>query len=98
MTSPFWKMRPGEMSQKSPSVSRKFVLSLLVDGNFGFVLIKVLVTDDPVQSRLHRAGRNLEWLDKIGADADGHHDWDQNHFAIFPPMRLPRNRRELVKL
>ena len=53
--------------------------------------------DDAVQRRLHRPGWNLERLQKVRTNSDRHHDRHQDHFAIFPPVRFPRDRRELVK-
>src|SRR6266496_2652325 len=35
-------------------------------------------------------------LQKIGADAYGHNDRNQNHFAVLPPMRLPCHGRQPV--
>src|SRR5438128_8672878 len=53
--------------------------------------------DDAVERRLHRTGRDFERLQIVGANTDRHDDCDQNDFAILPPMRLPRHRRELVE-
>ena len=47
------------------------------------------MTDDAVQRRLHRAGRNLERLQKIGANPDRHDDGDEDDFDVFPPVRFP---------
>src|SRR5262249_26817703 len=54
------------------------------------------MTDNSVERRLHRAGRNFERLQKIGANPDGDHDRNQNHFAVFSPVRFPRHRCELM--
>ena len=43
------------------------------------------LTDDAVERRLHRAGRDFEGLDEIGADADRDHDRDQDHFDVLAP-------------
>ena len=56
------------------------------------------MADDSIQGRLHRAGRNLEWLQKIRTNADRHDDGDENHFDVLAPRRFPRYRRELVQL
>ena len=47
------------------------------------------MADDAVQRRLHRAGRNFERLDEIGADADRDDDRDQDDFDVFAPVQLP---------
>src|SRR2546430_10588076 len=52
------------------------------------------VTDNSVQRGLHRTGWNFEWLEKIGTNADRHHDCDQDHFAVLPPVRLPSHRNQ----
>ena len=53
--------------------------------------------DDAIERRLHRTGRDFERWQKVGANTDRHDNRDQNHFAILPPMRFPRHRRELVE-
>src|SRR5436853_4704366 len=55
------------------------------------------VPDDAVERRLHRAGRYFERLQKIGTNSDRDDNCDQNHFAVFPPVRLPGYRRELMQ-
>ena len=49
-------------------------------------------TDNAVERRLHRAGRDLEGLQKIRADSDRHHHCDQDHLAVLPPVRFPGHR------
>ena len=51
------------------------------------------MADNSVERRLHRSGRNLKRLQKIGADTDRDDDGDENNFAVFPPMRFPIYRR-----
>src|SRR4030095_9933102 len=55
------------------------------------------MTDNSVDGGLHRAGRNFEWLQKIAANPYRDHDRNQNHFAVFSPMRFPRYRCEFVE-
>src|ERR1700730_3469052 len=49
----------------------------------------VRVTDDSIQGGLHRAGRDLEWLQEIRTNADCHYDGDQDDLDVLPPMRFP---------
>src|SRR5437764_6766624 len=53
--------------------------------------------DNSVERRLHRAGWNLERLQKIRADPDRDDDCDQNDFDILAPVRFPGDRRQLVQ-
>ena len=55
------------------------------------------MTDDAIQSRLNRAGRNFEWLKEVGTNPDCDDDRHQNDFDILPPMRFPRHRGQLVQ-
>ena len=55
------------------------------------------MTNDPIERGLHRSSRDLERLQEVRADSDGHDNRDQNHFTILPPVRLPRYRHELVQ-
>ena len=54
------------------------------------------VTNDSVQRRLHRPGRDLERLQEIGANSDGDDDCDKNNFDIFTPVRFPSYWGELL--
>src|SRR5689334_10272503 len=52
--------------------------------------------DNSVQGRLHRAGGNLERLQKIRADANRYDYRNQNDFNILAPVRFPRHRSQFV--
>src|SRR5262249_22070296 len=53
--------------------------------------------NDPIKGRLHRAGGNFERLQKIRANPDRDYDRPQDTFAVFPPMRFPSYRRQLMQ-
>ena len=55
------------------------------------------MADDTVERGLHRAGRNFERLEEIGANANRDHDGDEDDFDVLAPMRFPRYRREPVQ-
>src|SRR2546430_16963622 len=51
------------------------------------------VTDDAVESGLHRTGRNFEWLEEIGPNSNRNDDRHEDDFHVLSPMRFPSDRR-----
>ena len=50
-----------------------------------------------VKGRLHRSGRNLEWLEKVSADAEGDDERDEDNFCVFSQSGQRRRRSSLVE-
>ena len=48
------------------------------------------MADNAIQGWLHRPGRNLERLQKIGPDPDRDDHRNQNYFNVFTPRRILR--------
>ena len=68
-----------------PAILAFFIGVLLLDRDLIFIREEGSMPNDAVQRRLHGTGRDFEWLEKIGADADRDHDRDQDHFYVLAP-------------